>query len=297
LPPGPSFIIAVMSMIFQATPDTSMLTWHNLFHTVEGIVAVATIALASVTALLVAATYWMARKTAVLAASTRQEVGAVAEQIGLQREQTAALRDQVNVSQAEVEVSQASVNATIRPVLVDLPRPLFPESVGGGLAEDYHEVAWDGASERKRMPSADAFVWGDDGGTYITVPARNVGAGAALIRGIGLRWQRPVPGGGSVTNGVIPPNEFVRIQFTIPVYEGSDGVPFHEFIKYPTFSLEVAYTDIAGAQLTMTRFDVAIDRYGRWLTSQVHLHEKQGEHDGSIDWGEPVAGSTASWGL
>jgi hypothetical protein len=57
-----------------AAGDTSVLTWHNLFHTIEGIVAVATLALAAATVGLAFMTWRMAVKTRELAASTADEI-------------------------------------------------------------------------------------------------------------------------------------------------------------------------------------------------------------------------------
>lgn len=130
-----------------------------------------------------------------------------------------------------------------------------------------------------------------------SVPLRNVGPGTALITGIGLRWERPLPGGGIATMAVVPPGERTRIQFTVPKEDQRPSLA--EFDRYGTFSLEVAYSDVAGGQRTMTHAAVNLDRpYNRWHISQVHLHHKRHDRDdGSIDWGHPVASSGPAWGV
>src|SRR6266568_3371795 len=121
----------IPGMDFLFVTDTSLLTWHNLFHTVEGIVALATIALALVTASLAGATLVMATKTASLADSTRDEVAAFGRQIELDERTLGVLQEQVDVQRLASE-------STIRPVLVDVNRPLDPAEIGDGMAVRQH---------------------------------------------------------------------------------------------------------------------------------------------------------------
>jgi hypothetical protein len=147
--------------------EATEVTWDNLFRTVEGLVAVGTIALAVVTGLLAGATLWVARKTASLAGSTRDEVAAVADQVELSRQTVEAMRDQVEVARSEVELAKVSVEAPIRPVLVDVRRPMDPDEVEGGTAQQFDEVTWEGAGERRRIAVADAFAWETDNAIYL----------------------------------------------------------------------------------------------------------------------------------
>jgi hypothetical protein len=94
--------------------DTSPLTWHNLFHTVEGMVAFGTLLLAAVTSLLAAFTYRMASKTKTLADSTVQE-------IDLSQKTLEAIQRQSASAEAQVGVAQGSLAASFRPVLISVP--------------------------------------------------------------------------------------------------------------------------------------------------------------------------------
>jgi hypothetical protein len=62
--------VSLVYAVGQLTP----LTWHNLFNTIEGIVAVATFTLAAVTVVLAWRTSVMASKTADLAEFTKEDV-------------------------------------------------------------------------------------------------------------------------------------------------------------------------------------------------------------------------------
>lgn len=146
-------------------------------------------------------------------------------------------------------------------------------------------------------------MWAVAEAIYLSVPLRNVGPGAAFIRGIGLRFQgRVMSAGGRPSIGVVPPGEVVRIQYTIET-AGRDDMPSLDGIEqYGSFSIQVAYTDVAGEQWTLTRANVQRDaRYNRWITSQVFLYHRRGGTDNAIDWGNEatdyVASSTGGWGL
>jgi hypothetical protein len=284
-------------------PAATALTTHNLLHTVEGWVAMATIAVALVTASLAAATFFMARKTAALAGSTRDEVKAIGQQIDLERESVEVLREQVEVQRADVEVARLSSEATIRPVLVDMKRPLRPEEnpLQGGIAIEQHNIGWPGAGERRNVPAADSEVWGSDETIYFTVPLRNVGPGTAFIRAAGLKWLRPVSAAGLLSNAIVPSGEVTRVQLTLDHrHEGARTL--EEIENYGSFSVEVSYTDVSGGQWTLTRAHVQRDQqYGRWYTSQVFIyHRRGGDEQVGFDWGgddDFVAASGASWAL
>lgn len=242
----------------------------------------ATLALAGVTA-------WMAFETRRVAGRTEEEVQAV-------RAQAEAIQDQAAAAREEVELSRASLETPIRPVLVDVQRPTTrPEGLPQAEQED--ALAWPGTAERRNVPMADSYAFETVDAIYLSVPLRNVGPGTALIRGIGLRWDEDaLPGAGVPTMGVVPPGERTRIQFSVP--KENQRPSLAEFQQRGTFGVDVAYTDVAGGQWTLTRAHVNLDRtVDRWFTSQIYLHHKRGERAGSIDWGDTVASSGPAWGF
>jgi hypothetical protein len=96
---------------------------------------------------------------------------------------------------------------------------------------------------------------------------------------------------------VVPPGERTRIQLS--VLKENQRPSLAEFVQHGTFSVEVAYTDVAGSQWTLTRADTNLDRpNNRWITSQIYLHHKVADRaDGGIDWGGAVASSSPAWGV
>lgn len=90
------------------------LTWHDLFETVEGPVAVAGISAAVVTSFLAGFTWWLARKTAALAETTALE-------ITVSQDALIAVK-QAESAEHQASIAQRAMEATFRPVLVNVPR-------------------------------------------------------------------------------------------------------------------------------------------------------------------------------
>jgi hypothetical protein len=89
------------------------LTWHKLFHTLEGIVAVAGISAAAATLLLAIFTSLLAWKTAALARSTAKEIDISTETLD-------AIKRQALSAEGQVGVSARALEATFRPLVVDI---------------------------------------------------------------------------------------------------------------------------------------------------------------------------------
>jgi hypothetical protein len=83
------------------------LTWHNLFETVEGLVAVGTLALAAGTVILAWRTSLLARETKQLAGFAQVELSAVL--------------DQTRAMEQQVAIERASLEASFRPLLLTVP--------------------------------------------------------------------------------------------------------------------------------------------------------------------------------
>jgi hypothetical protein len=100
------------------------LTWHNLFETVEGLVAVGTLALAAGTVILAWRTSLLARETKQLAGFAQVELSAVL--------------DQTRAMEQQVAIERASLEASFRPLLLTVPagmgRPKAPPSASGATS-------------------------------------------------------------------------------------------------------------------------------------------------------------------
>src|SRR6266550_5149539 len=139
--------------------DLTPVTWHALW-TVEGLVALGTLALALVTTFLAWRTSKMASKTATLATST--------EQLATSTERLAKLTEE------DLALSRVAIEADVRPVLVAVPHGEF-------VREMNYEVTVPRSSVRRGSPDR-ATVYAqiiDDQTLFVSVPFRNEGAGIA----------------------------------------------------------------------------------------------------------------------
>lgn len=107
------------------------------------------------------------------------------------------------------------------------------------------------------------------------MPLRNAGAGLAMIRGADLALRGPEIGQPGVRSDPpnVPPKEFGRVRFRAKPGDAAFSM-LREIIDYvQDFSVEVAYSDLAGQQLATTRFDVYHCSGTRWAVRQIHLQE------------------------
>jgi hypothetical protein len=198
--------------------DLTPVTWHSLW-TVEGLVALGTLALAFVTAFLAWRTSKMASKTATLATST---------------EQLAKLTEQ------DLALSRVAIEADVRPVLVAVPHGEF-------VRETNYEVSVPRSGVRRGSPDR-ATVYAqivEDETLFVSVPFRNEGAGIAFISSAVLRMSQGGELMGEATTTQVPPQGFTRASFAVLRNEqvftverlAADG---------DGFSVAVTYSDLAG---------------------------------------------------
>jgi hypothetical protein len=249
----------------------------------EALVALGTLGLA-------VGTFVLALATRRLAVSTDKEVKAVGDELDLSRQTLAAVQEQAAAARDEVETSRLAAEATIRPVLVGARTAKAVRPDIGDVQTAYEPVAWPGTNETRNIPIGTATAWEDANTIYISVPLRNVGPGVALLRANALTLgDHRVSGVPSL--GVVGPGETTRVQFNVARADDR-SVALTE--QSGSFSIEVAYTDAAGGQMSLTRADLQFDRAGLWYVSQVFLHRKVADRDGGIEWGDPVAASGAA---
>lgn len=227
----------------------------------EALVAIGTLALAFVTLALALSTRALARGTSREVEHTGKLVLQAQEQVAIAREQT--------------RIAQMTLGAQIRPVLIDAPLDLDTEET----------VVYPGRSEPITLPAGGVHVFGDDDRVMISLPVRNAGVGLAMVRGVSLLVGEPIP---SLTTEIRPanvaPGERSRINFS--ALRGEDAFPsMLQAVRSGNFSVELGYSDLAGGQSTLSRFDVYSPpaAHTNWEVRQVHFREP-----GTL---EPFAGS------
>lgn len=240
--------------------------------------ALGTVLLAAATGALAWTTSEDVRATWVLAEVAREEVQHAGSQVTEMKRQVEASQNQVTVSQEQVAVAQHTLQAQIRPVLVDVPLEL--SIFEPAIFPDRDAIAVSRGAVHVHIGSDEVLV---------SVPVRNAGAGLAMIRGAEMRTATAHPPAAlAIDRPNLPPGEYARVGFRAAVLDPAYG-PIVEAMRAGNFSVVVAYADLAGQQLTHSRFDI----YARpmahtgWEVRQVHL-----EQPGS---GTPFAGSAPAF--
>lgn len=190
----------------QLTP----VSWGSLW-TIEGLVAIGTLALAAVTVFLAWRTSKMASETADLAGLTEQEVA----------------------------LARTAIEADVRPVLIAVPPGEFVHPQNS----NYEVRMPDRGTVRGNPDRAAVWVQDIDGWLFVSAPVRNEGAGIAFGLDASLHWQgREIPG--EITSEQVPPKELSRASFGI---SPDDQPPdFAAVAGAGSVWVRVTYTDLAG---------------------------------------------------
>jgi len=179
----------------------------------EALVALATFTLAAVTVVLAWRTSNMASETADLAKSTKEDVA----------------------------LSRTAIEGDVRPVLIAVPHGEFVHPTGRN-----YDIQIPGGGVRGNPDHAVVYVEDVDGRLFVSVPARNEGAGIAFVRSGVLDWQgAELPG--VITSGQVPPQAFTRASFGLPAPN------LHVVNEAGSLSVKITYTDLAG-NISASRF-------------------------------------------
>jgi hypothetical protein len=172
----------------------------------EALVAIATFTLAAVTVVLAWRTSNMASETADLAKSTQEDVA----------------------------LARNAIEADVRPVLIAVPHGEFVHPNGMNYETRVHGIV------RGHPDRAVVYVQDVDGRLFVSVPARNEGAGIAFVRATTLAWQG-VDYEGKTTAEQVPPQAFTRASFSL-----APAPTFHAVSEEGSVSVRVEYSDLAG---------------------------------------------------
>jgi hypothetical protein len=180
-----------------------------------------------------------------MAVAARDEVEASRQQVREAHEQTAAILQQVDAAQSQVEASnrqaelaRQTLEASIQPLLVDVP--VGPVSPG-------EQVFFpDDAGPTVIGPPGRIWVADPSPQLRCAIPFRNVGAGVALAKGAELsvgNWRHTRY---RISRGVISPGEWTWVAFSI-TREDAAGAPLEPLLSN-AFTVSIAYTNARGAR-------------------------------------------------
>jgi hypothetical protein len=204
--------IAPPSSGSDLTPDPWKFGW-------DALVAIGTLTLAAVTAILAGVTTAMARKTGQLAAATEREL---------------------DIATEDLAVARAAVAGQVRPVLIGVPPGRFS---GPTETVEVPGLGPGRAAAHITDPATIVYEY-HDGTLFISVPFRNEGAGIAFIaRALLIARDGDHEWLGLFSTPAVPSHEFVRISFGLGPEE-ADLVPTREQGR---FTVVAHYSDLAGA--------------------------------------------------
>jgi hypothetical protein len=232
----------------------------------EALVAIGTLVLAAATGGLAWSTRSLAKKTAEEVRHSGQLVEASQRQTKAAQEQARAAQDALAETREQTRISQLTLKAQIRPVLIDVPLDLAIEE----------PIFYPGRDEAVTGHRGAVHVGGSDDELLVSVPVRNAGVGLAMIRGISLEIGTAIgPPAVMIVPANVAPRERARVSFRATPGDAAFA-PVREVIqRNQTMSVVVSYTDLAGQQMTLSRFDLYFRSraHWNWEVRQVHFQE------------------------
>jgi hypothetical protein len=247
-----------MHPMVAAQPSAWDLGW-------DALVAIGTLALAAATGWLALRTSSLAEKTAEEVTHSGQLVEASQRQVEATQAQAQAAQDALAAARDQTRISQLTLSAQIRPVLIDVPLNLAIEEQLFYPGRDGEPVV--GIHGGVHLHGADTEV-------LVSLPLRNAGAGLALITGTAIKIGTELgPPPVMVIPSIIAAGEYGRVNFRTKPGDAAHA-PLRDFLReHQQLSIEVGYTDLAGQQLTVSRFDVHFRSraHTNWEVRQVHF--------------------------
>jgi hypothetical protein len=177
--------------------------------------------------------------------------------------QAVATTKAVEVAQEQALLTRSALEASIQPLLVDIPPRMHVSS---------ERIRFDEAKAEFDVEDRSELVLREEPSHVLcSVPFRNVGAGVALVRGVGLRFgQGEIGWSGKVASTVISPDELTRLNFAVP----KDRPEFSEYLSSLIQGhcvVEIAYTNSEGTHPLITRAVTFQDGLGRTRVRQIFL--------------------------
>jgi hypothetical protein len=151
-------------------------------------------------------------------------------------------------------------------VLIDVPLDLAIEE----------PMVYPGRDEPVMGHRGAVHVGVGDGEVLISLLLRNAGAGLAMIRGLGIRLAVAHPSAPVMLQPAnVPPGERGRVSFRATSGDAAFAPLLQAIEVQQSISVEVGYSDLAGRQYTVSRFDLYFrsQAHWNWEVRQVHLQE------------------------
>ena len=231
------------------------------------------VALAAATLILAIATAMLAFITSRTARATRRAVADAGRLAASAQEQVRVVQAQAASAQQQAELTQQHLTATTRPVFIDVP---FEESPDG-RPEAVRVPAWGNRVLTVPDRSAVAVLQAEPNGLVFSVPIRNVGSGAAVIRGSQLYLKGQSRGASLLTAVVVPPGERMRLSFVADMGQlaGLYSVPASGAVLVE-FQVAVVYTGLQGGDAWRTTLWVKPSAGATLRVSQIALAPEGG---------------------
>jgi hypothetical protein len=207
---------------------------------------------AVVTLILAAVTVWLASETRRMASATRDSVRTSYEIARAAHKQVEAAQEQVRATNEQAALARATLEASIQPILADVPSGVFLEIEEISLAEDVNQEERGPLFTMQLTDRGDLIVADRDRFVFCSIPFRNTGSGTAMIRGIGIRFGEAEWSGARASRMVVPPGELTRVSIFVPKDRSEISQHIPNLVK-GYFDMSVMYTNINGTQPVVTR--------------------------------------------
>jgi hypothetical protein len=139
-------------------------------------------------------------------------------------------------------LSRKALQASLRPVLVEVPIGIFVED------EKINE------NTRAFGDAGAVDIWpGEDGVLEIRTPFRNTGAAIALVKSLKLGWAEAQSWRATASHTAVPAGETTIVTVTVPFEAQDAAIAATADLQPDSLYIEIGYTDINAQQHARTR--------------------------------------------
>jgi hypothetical protein len=186
----------------------------------------------------------------------RQSLDAARQEAAVSRQQAEAADAQAEAANRQAAASEQSIAALSQPLMLEIPPGPGSDRVPHGSNEWSIES---GAREAE---------------CFFAISVRNVGAGTALLTGLGLSWGAGRSWSGRISQAVVPPEERAVLDFVVPKGR-SDLAQLVKVLTAPVENaslwVEVGYTDTGGRRQPVTRLHLNFRSPTGWYVRQTEF--------------------------
>jgi hypothetical protein len=210
------------------------------------------------TAWLVVVTALLALVTGVMAYETRKTARAAVRDIEQGQSLLRETQRQSDTARRQVDLSQDALNAAALPLLTDVgDRDVRTGHLQFKNGFSIHTDNLDGV-----------HIFRDNSNILCSITLRNLGAGTAIVRGLGLGFGSVAGWPGDRTVGIVATGELTRFMFVIPGDREDVSQEDRQLLIDGNATLRVDYTDVYGRQMIISKAHISKAQVqgGRLLT-------------------------------